>query len=507
MSARHPHRLRRVVAVSVLMGVALGVVPPVRGQAPPTVMRTVPLEFSDLVAGRVAARADGAVRADSPTWTSSRTTCAPIRFTMVGFTWDQSGTEEVPVEVAWGERGAMRGRTTLHADPAEGPDPGSEDDGGIDGTQPLWTNEARCVRFRVHLPAGERFDDLRIVFLNTSGTSEDPSRLEVIGNAFVSAWDALAGVWGPAPAGAMARRPRIITRPEWNADERLRTVNCDGQPDYAPKLKMAYVHHTVSTNSYARSEADDIVRGIYSYHVRGRGFCDIAYNFLISKYGDIFEGRYGGVDRPVIGGHAMGFNTGSTGVAALGDFSSRAPSRALLRSYRRLLAWRLDVAHLPPRGRTTMVSGGGSSTKYGAGERVRLRVISGHRDTGYTVCPGDRLYGKLPFIRRGAHNIGLPKVWSIKRTAGTLTPGEETFRYRAGFSGRLRWWVKITSMPDGTLVRTFTGKAERLRVQWDGTNEQGLAVPPGRYDVKIEARIPGGDWARPARLRTRVEAP
>jgi len=62
-------------------------------------------------------------------------------------------------------------------------------------------------------------------------------------------------------------------------------------------------------------------------------------------------------------------------------------------------------------------------------------------------------------------------------------------------------------MPDGTLVRTFTGKAERLRVQWDGTNEQGLAVPPGRYDVKIEARIPGGDWARPARLRTRVEAP
>jgi uncharacterized protein with LGFP repeats len=284
-------------------------------------------------------------------------------------------------------------------------------------------------------------------------------------------------------------------------------VNCNGQPEYAPKLKMAYVHHTVTSNTYARSEADDIVRGIYSYHVHGRGFCDIAYNFLISKYGDVFEGRYGGIDRPVIGGHAMGFNTGSTGIAALGDFSTRAPSTALLRSYRRLLAWRLDVAHLPPKGTTTMVSGGGSATKYGAGEHVRLRVISGHRDTGYTACPGNRLYRKLSSIRSGAYNIGLPKIWNVQRSPGTLTPGEDTIAYRAGFSDRLRWWLEISSKPDGILVRDFSGTGERLRVRWDGTDERGLPVPPGRYEITIEAREPDGPWARPAELRTRVEAP
>jgi hypothetical protein len=176
-----PHRVRRAAALSLLVGAALRIIPPVRGQIPPTVMRSVPLEIFDLVGASVAARADGAVRADRPTRTSSWTTCAPIRFTMVGFTWRQSGTDEVPVDVAWGIRGDMRGGTTLHADPAEGPDPGSPDDSGIEGTQPVWTGEARCVRLRLRLPSDERFEDLRAVFLNTSGTAEDRSPLEASG--------------------------------------------------------------------------------------------------------------------------------------------------------------------------------------------------------------------------------------------------------------------------------------------------------------------------------------
>jgi hypothetical protein len=484
-------------------------VPPVRGEVPPTVVRAVRLDVSALVPAdaRPAARSAGAVRVSRPTWTESRTTCAPIRFTMVGFTWRQSAAEEVPVEVAWGSSGAMRGHTTLHADPAEAPDPGSPDDAGIDGTSPLWTGEARCVRFRLRLPPGERFGDLRAVFLNTSGTAEEPSPLEVVGAGFVSAWDALAGLWSPQPAGAMTHRPPIVTRREWGANESLRKVNCDGEPDYAPKLKMAYVHHTVSTNSYSRNEADDIVRGIYSYHVHGRGFCDIAYNFLISKYGDIFEGRFGGMGRPVIGGHAMGFNTGSTGVAAIGDFSRRAAPPVMVRAYRRLLAWRLDVAHLRPRGTTIMVSGGGSTTKYDQGERVRLKIVSGHRDTGYTTCPGNGLYSRLRAIRRGAQRIGLPKIWSVERIGHPVTPGESTVKFRAGLSGSLRWNLEIASMANGTPVRSYSGTGDRVRVVWDGTNELGMPAPRGRYRVTIEARKVGGEVARPATLRTRVQDP
>jgi hypothetical protein len=507
MSARKPHRLRRAVALSVLVSAALGIVPPVRGQVPPTVMRSVPIEVADLVTGSAAIRADGAVRADRATWTSSRTTCAPIRFTMVGLTWQQSGADEVPVEVAWGSRGQMRGHATLHADPSEAPDPGSADDSGIDGTQPLWTGEARCVRFRLRLPSDERFEDLTAVFLNTSGTAEDRSPLATVGAAFVAGWNSLAGVWGPSPAGAVTSKPSIITRPEWGADERLRRVNCDGEPDYAPKLKMAYVHHTVSTHSYSRNEADDIVRGVYSYHVNSRGFCDIAYNFLISKYGDIFEGRFGGMDRPVIGGHAMGFNTASTGVAALGDFSRHAAPPVMVRAYRRLLAWRLDVAHLRPRGKTIMVSAGGSTTKYGQGERVELRIISGHRDTGFTACPGNGLYSRLKAIRRGAQRLGLPKIWSLERIGHPVIPGESTVRFRAGFSRELRWTLEIAPMAGGAPVRGFSGTSQRLNLEWDGTNENGNPAAARAYRVTIAARVPGGPEARPATLRTRIALP
>ena len=502
------HLLRRAVTVSLLVSAALGMIPPVRGEVPPTVVRAVPLDLAELLPEQARATAGPAgVVAVERTWTERVTTCAPIRFTMVGFTWRQSGRGEVPVEVSWGGRSTGEGPLTLHADPAEGPDPGSPDDAGIDGTAPLWTGAARCVELRLRLPARERLADLRAVFLNSSGTAEDPSPLGVVGAAFTSAWESVAGLWAPQPAGAMTRRPGIITRREWGANEGLRRVNCDGKPDYAPKLKMAYVHHTVSRNSYSRSEADDIVRGIYSYHVHGRGFCDIAYNFLISKYGQIFEGRFGGMTRPVIGGHAMGFNTGSTGISAIGDFSSRSAPRAMLRAYRRLLAWRLDVAHLRPRGSTIMVSAGGSTTRYDAGERVRLKIISGHRDTGYTTCPGGSLYSKLRWIRRGAQRIGRPKIWNVERSAATVTPGESRVRYRAGFSGRLAWDVQVVSAADGTVVRRFHGIDDQLRVRWDGRNQLGLAVPPGRYRALIKARKLAGERARPAAVPTRVTAP
>ena len=52
------------------------------------------------------------------------------------------------------------------------------------------------------------------------------------------------------------------------------------------------------------------------------GWDDIGYNFLVDKYGQIFEGRWGGVDRNVVGAHAQGFNQGSVGVALIGSYDS-----------------------------------------------------------------------------------------------------------------------------------------------------------------------------------------
>ena len=82
---------------------------------------------------------------------------------------------------------------------------------------------------------------------------------------------------------------------------------------------MVFVHHTDTPNGYTLDDVPAILRSIQTYHVRSNGWNDIGYNFLVDAYGRIFEGRAGGIDRPVIGAHTGGFNTGSVGIAVLGD--------------------------------------------------------------------------------------------------------------------------------------------------------------------------------------------
>jgi hypothetical protein len=126
----------------------------------------------------------------------------------------------------------------------------------------------------------------------------------------------------PEIAGA----PPIITRADWHADEAIRRA----PPYYADGIHLAIVHHTAGSNSYSKAQSASIVRSIELYHVQGNGWNDIGYNFLVDKYGQVFEGRYGGITRPVIGAHAQGFNSGSVGVAVIGDYGSTSisPRRA-----------------------------------------------------------------------------------------------------------------------------------------------------------------------------------
>jgi hypothetical protein len=504
-----PHVIRalaRVAATGLVAAITLGALPPVFGaDAPTSVLRETRLTFEDLVPARALARpsATGGVSLKETTWTRPSVSCAPIRFTMVGFTWHQDDLEPVPARVSWGRSRTFGPSVRLVADRDEGPDPGSPDDAGIVGTPPLWTGDSECVRVRMRLPEGPRFSDLRAVFINTSGTAGDASPLGWLGSTMARLWGGLASVGAPAPAAATTHRPPIIRRSDWGANESWRDLYCDGEPDYAPRLKMAYVHHTAGSNDYTMAEADDVVRGIYSYHVHSLHYCDIAYNFLIDRFGRIYEGRYGGMTKPVIGGHAMGFNTGSTGVAAMGDFSSKAVPLKVRQAYKRLLAWRLDIAHLPPTGWTWMTSGGGSTTKYDAGDEVHLRVISGHRDTGYTVCPGQRLYGRLPAIREGAERIGTPKIWRPRQTKGQIVAAEDRVRWVARLSEVLDWTVRVENASE-VQVRQWTGSGDGLEVAWKGKTAAGVPVPAGDYTVWIEAERPGGEEARSARFTLTV---
>ncbi len=191
-------------------------------------------------------------------------------------------------------------------------------------------------------------------------------------------------------------RPQLRSRADWGADPRLR----DGKPHYNRTIQQVHVHHTVNANRYQRSDVPGLLRGIYRYHTQNLGWSDIGYNFLVDRFGRTWVGRAGGPGKPVRGAHTLGFNSTSTGVAVIGNFETARPWKKVKTAIVQLAAWKLDKYDRNPAGKVRVYSHG--SDRFPAGRTVRLPVIDGHRDTNQTACPGQRLYVKLPNIRRRA---------------------------------------------------------------------------------------------------------
>jgi hypothetical protein len=277
---------------------------------------------------------------------------------------------------------------------------------------------------------------------------------------------------------SMAGSPLIVPRAEWGANEKIKRA----PPRYAKSVAFAIVHHTAGTNSYGPAASAAIVRGIELYHVRGNHWNDIGYNFLVDRYGQVFEGRAGGVDRNVIGAQAQGFNTGSVGVALIGNYQSAAVPLVAEKALAKLLAWRLDVAHVDPLGTLTWRSGG--NPKYALGTPVTLRAISGHRDTGFTSCPGTRLYAKLPSLAQQVAAIGLPKLYApvVKGSLG----GPIQFTARLSQAGS--WTVSVRD-GSGAVVARGTGRGLAVDWTWNSVGRKG-----GSYIWAMES----GALTRPA---------
>ncbi len=154
---------------------------------------------------------------------------------------------------------------------------------------------------------------------------------------------------------------------------------------------MAIIHHTVNGNDYSQAGAADIVRNLYAYFINSRGYCDEAYNFLVDKYGTIYEGRYGGIDKGVVGAHATDFNTGSFGVSMIGDYGGVVPSGATVNSISALIAWKFTIHNINPNALTPT-------------HGTFVDPIIGHRDAGAisgdgTGCPGNGGYSIINQVR------------------------------------------------------------------------------------------------------------
>ncbi|MDY6049404.1 MAG: N-acetylmuramoyl-L-alanine amidase [Corynebacterium sp.] len=192
-------------------------------------------------------------------------------------------------------------------------------------------------------------------------------------------------------------KPTVISRKGWGADESWRG---GFRAETASPVNAIVIHHTAGSNNYTQKEAPGIVRSIYKYHAVTLGWGDIGYHALVDKYGNIYEGRAGGLTRDTIGAHTGGFNENTWGISMMGNLEEAQPTQAMIDSVGQLAGWRAAVAGFDPSTSDTFYSEGSSYTFIPYGQAVTLPRIFAHRDVGTTACPGTYGYAKMGEIRQ-----------------------------------------------------------------------------------------------------------
>jgi hypothetical protein len=377
-----------------------------------------------------------------------RTLAAPRRFQIIG-------AHAHHVEVRTRTRGGRWGHwAPLRAAGAHGPDNPRH----RNASDPVWVGDADELQLRGRRQA------LKLQFVAVPKAA----RVRHVG----------------ARTAQVAGAPAMITRDQWAPGFWTRAAPTYGVVD------VAFVHHTVNANTYTPEDSAGIVLGIAKYHRDHNGWNDIGYNFLVDRYGQIFEGRAGGIDQPVIGAQCEGWNHASTGVANIGTFSDVEQTPQAIDALARLLGWKMTVHGIPCEGTVVVTSGGGSTNRYPYGAKVTMQRISGHRDGCNTECPGNALYAQLPDIRTQAtaHAGVLPAIARV-----TCTPAEPKVAYGddASFSG-------IATNPDGTPAAAQPVALQKIGKSgsWS-TVARTTTAKDGSWSVAYR-------WIRTGRVRAQV---
>ncbi|MDO8186339.1 N-acetylmuramoyl-L-alanine amidase [Conexibacter sp. JD483] len=364
---------RIVVSVIAALLVALAAAAPSFAAGPADFEQRLPAGVLAPASGAATAAAGTEARADA---SSALRVSAPLRaprpFQLLGLRWRGGGEAHVEVRVRRPGRSWSRWGEIPHAEDAP---PAARRARGEQSSGPLWTGRAQTYQLRAaRLPRDLR---LHFVFVPAAASAR------------------VAQAEPPQSGPSDSARPAIVPRSEWDPSNAC-------PPRSAPKygrVDLGIVHHTESLNSYSRSEAAAVVLGICRFHRNGNGWLDIGYNLLVDRFGTVYEGRAGGVEQPVIGAQAGGWNSVSTGVAVIGSYTRSRPPAAARAALAQVLAWKLSLAGIPAGGTIVKQSYGGAENRWPSGADVRLNRVAGHRDVDSTDCPGGALYAWLPQLR------------------------------------------------------------------------------------------------------------
>lgn len=315
------------------------------------------------------------------------------------------------------------------------------------GTDSYWIGEADAVQLSFAATAEGGPDDLQLALI-----ASDEQAAVVEGAASSSDVVVRTAAWTGTTAAVLpaATQPGIVTRAQWGA----RGPSCT--PDVAGRLEGAVVHHTAGSNAYTtQAQAMQQIRNDQAYHINTRGWCDIGYNFVVDKWGNIYEGRANSLTQAVIGVHASGANTGTVGVSMLGNYDTVPTTPAMIDAVGRIIGWRLGVYGINPHGTGTYPSG------------LVLPRIIGHRDVTSTACPGRYGYAQMGNIRNiAAANLGSPGMPRATAQAVVRALYADLLGRGADATG-LRTWTD--ALAGGTsqseLVATLTRSDEYINIR------------------------------------------
>lgn len=187
-----------------------------------------------------------------------------------------------------------------------------------------------------------------------------------------------------------ALKPSIRGRDEWGADLPVGPLTAEED------VRFLLVHHTASSNDYGQEEVISTLRGFYKFHTGPeRGWPDMAYNFAIDRFGDIWETRQGSIAGPVRGDATGGSQGFAILCSLIGNHDAEPVSQPAQASLVALLAWLSETYEIDTAPGSTIDFVSRGSNRWTAGQTVTARTISGHREMSKTACPGEFAFGLL----------------------------------------------------------------------------------------------------------------
>ncbi len=393
----------------------------------------------------------------------------------IGVTWAPGAhvpDESITVSVRTRRGPAWSDWTKVPYHQEEGPDPSSsEGSAAKPGTDPVYVGQVDDVQVRALTESGTVPAGMTISLVDPGDESTTAVQKPAIDTGDLDLTSAGTATTDPTTSGddgdtgetgdtatlsaSVTTKPRIYSRSQWGADERMR----DKSSLHYGEVHGGFVHHTVNANGYSRSQVPSILRGIYAYHTQSRGWSDVGYNFLVDRFGRIWEGRYGGVGRPVVGAHTLGYNDDAFAMSAIGNFDVKRPSAAMVAAYGRLFAWKLSLHGVRAGSKRQFIT------------KRWLPAIDGHRDVGQTACPGRYLYAKIPTIRRLAAE------------------------HQRSFASRARYTNLVGIRKPDIVVRSKTTKKAYL-IRSDRYGRAGRVTYTGASFPSANKIMSVGDWNR-----------